>query len=62
MPETILKEFVFIATLDRAADQVFFDPRRNVLQQITQEATDQMAPHLCKRLLGDPVVSPCKAC
>jgi hypothetical protein len=51
LPETISKEFVSMATLERAVDQVFFDVRRNVLQQITQKAADQVDP-VCPRCSG----------
>jgi len=40
-----------MATLERAVDQVFFDVRRNVLQQITQKAADQVEP-VCPRCSG----------
>jgi len=35
-----------MATLERAVDQVFYDVRKNVLQQITQKAADEVEP-LC---------------
>lgn len=44
LPETISKEFTSMATFERAVDQALYGVRKNVLQQITQKAVDEVEP------------------